>query len=257
VDKRHQINDFLDNIECQYGINIILAIESGSRAWGFPSKDSDYDIRLIYHHPESWYCSAFKKRNVIENIFEDDLDAAGWDITKCLQLLYKGNAPLYEWLYSPVIYRQDDDKLSLLKELALKTFNPKMVFYHYISLAKKKLLEKKTKKNSKSFLYALRALLCAEWVADKEAPPPVEFDVLINSYLSDGAVSEQLEKLLIVKSTTSESDKDVINDQLLAYAKEKFTTLETLSISGKRMSEIDVYDKVLLEIVKNTNKSIE
>lgn len=77
VNKQEQIQSFLNDIEEQYQINIILAIESGSRAWGFPSKDSDYDIRLIYHHPKNWYLSAFDKRNVIENIFDGDLDAAG------------------------------------------------------------------------------------------------------------------------------------------------------------------------------------
>lgn len=222
MDKDAQIERFLDKIEDEYKITIILAIESGSRAWGFPSKDSDYDIRFIYHHPESWYLSAFKKRNVIENIFEDDLDAAGWDITKSLQLLYKGNAPVYEWLNSPIIYRQDQQKLSSLKDLALKAFNPKIIFYHYISLAKKKMLTDSTRKNSKSFLYALRALLCAQWVAENKTPPPVEFKTLVDHYLPVGTLNDKLADLLKAKLVACEEDKN----------------------------EMDVYDRVLSEIIK-------
>lgn len=250
MDKNTQIERFLDKIEDEYKITIILAIESGSRAWGFPSKDSDYDIRLIYHHPESWYLSAFKKRNVIENIFEDDLDAAGWDITKSLQLLYKGNAPVYEWLNSPIIYRQDQQKLSLLKGLAFKAFNPKVIFYHYISLAKKKILTDSTRKSSKSFLYALRALLCAQWVAENKTPPPVEFESLVECYIPAGTLNDKLTNLLKVKSVACEDDKNEIDNQLLKYAEEKYTELVNLSIDEKRMGETGIYDRVLSEIIK-------
>jgi len=251
TDKQQQIQNFLNDIESKYQINIILAVESGSRAWGFPSKDSDYDIRLIYHHPKDWYLSAFKKRNVIENIFEGDLDAAGWDVTKCLQLFYKSNAPLYEWLHSPIIYRKNQEKLSILKRLALQAFNPKMVFYHYISLAKKKLLDDKTKSSSKYFLYALRALFCAQWVSDEKAVPPVEFDRLVSRYVMNGMLKNQITDFLNIKSALSENDEGLVSNELLMFANDLFETLEKETISGKSLKTMHSYDEVLLEIIKD------
>ena len=159
--KRLAINDFIETIEKQHAIKVILAVESGSRAWGFPSQDSDYDIRLIYHHPMQWYVSPFTKKDVIENVFLDDLDLTGWDVAKALALMHKSNASLCEWLHSPVVYRDDAAKSSLLRQLSVDSFNPKPIFYHYLSLSKKKLLSGGAQKNAKSFLYALRALLCS------------------------------------------------------------------------------------------------
>ncbi len=250
MDKKTEIKQFLKDIEQKYSIHIILAIESGSRAWGFPSQDSDFDIRLIYHHPENWYLSAFKKRNVIENIFDGDLDAAGWDITKCLQLLYKSNAPLYEWLHSPIVYQQDEEKLKPLKELAFKAFNPKLAFYHYISLAKKKLPDEKTQYNSKSFLYALRALLCARWIEDKKSIPPVKFSILVDTYILDNTIKIQLSELLANKLLLSESDGGQLSNELFSYANDLYLELEKSDVIANNFKTITEYDKVLLNIIK-------
>ncbi|MBR3104243.1 MAG: nucleotidyltransferase domain-containing protein, partial [Lachnospiraceae bacterium] len=43
-----EINEKLDEIEEKEGVRILHAIESGSRAWGFASPDSDYDVRFVY-----------------------------------------------------------------------------------------------------------------------------------------------------------------------------------------------------------------
>lgn len=247
--KSQEIHHFLDKIEQQYQISIISAIESGSRAWGFPSKDSDYDIRLIYHHPTDWYLSAFHKRNVIENIFDGDLDAAGWDISKCLQLLYKGNAPLYEWLHSPIGYRKNQQKLDLLRELANQAFNPKIIFYHYISLAKKKLLDSNTQHKPKAFLYGLRALLCAQWIAHDTSIPPVDFHKLTERYLR-GSIKEDLTQLLLKKSTQSEQDENLISQALWQYAHNLLTQLRESRIPTQGIKTQETYDNTLREILR-------
>ncbi len=82
-----QIKALLSKVESEHDVTIILAVESGSRAWGFPSSDSDYDIRFIYMHDRDWYASVFPKRDVIENMFVGELDAGGWDLRKALQLM--------------------------------------------------------------------------------------------------------------------------------------------------------------------------
>ena len=249
MDIQRQIQNLLNKIESENKIKIILAIESGSRAWGFPSKDSDYDIRFIYHHNRDWYLSAFQKRDVIDTVFIGDLDAGGWDIKKCMQLMYKGNAPLLEWLHSPIVYRQDEVKVAGLKQLAKASFNPRMIFNHYLSLAKKKMLDEQTATNAKSFLYALRALLCAQWVVDFKSIPPVKFEVLTDQFFQGGPLRDQLVALLADKLNLAESDQHKISDHLMAYTKERLTSLTEADIDARKQASPESYDSLLRDIL--------
>jgi predicted nucleotidyltransferase len=83
---------------------VLLAVESGSRAWGFSSKDSDYDARFIYLRRPEAYLSIRAPRDVIERRIVDEVDVNGWDLRKALGLLMKSNPPLLEWLQCPIIY---------------------------------------------------------------------------------------------------------------------------------------------------------
>ena len=245
------INDFITTAEKQYGIKVILAVESGSRAWGFPSQDSDYDIRLIYRHPMQWYISPFTKKDVIENIFLGDLDLTGWDVAKALALMHKSNASLCEWLHSPVVYRDDTAKSSLLRQLSIDSFNSKPIFYHYLSLSKKKLLSGGAQKNAKSFLYALRALLCARWVAEQRTIPPVNFFELTQCYLGDVKYSEQLGILLEDKAQQSEQDNYTVPKQLYDYALTELARLQDVEVNVPLALQSDkAFDDVLYEIVQ-------
>src|SRR5437867_10530124 len=95
----------LAGIEEAHGVRVLFAVESGSRAWGFPSPDSDYDVRFVYLHPRDWYLSLVERRDVIEvPIDGDDQDISGWDFRKAMRLLLRSNPPLYEWLVSPIVY---------------------------------------------------------------------------------------------------------------------------------------------------------
>ena len=88
---RQEILQRLSDIEAKYDVKILLAVESGSRAWGFESKDSDYDVRFIYVHRKDWYLSLIEGRDVIEELDPDGvLDLAGWDLKKALLLMGKG-----------------------------------------------------------------------------------------------------------------------------------------------------------------------
>ncbi|MCM6776597.1 nucleotidyltransferase domain-containing protein [Nocardia sp. CDC159] len=56
----------LDRIAREHRVRIELAVESGSRAWGFPSPDSDYDCRFVYVASLDGYLSPWQARDVIE-----------------------------------------------------------------------------------------------------------------------------------------------------------------------------------------------
>ncbi len=103
-----KIKNYLTQIEQERNIKILLACETGSRAWGFPSPDSDYDIRMIYAHPRDWYLSLSESKDSINIMLENnDLDISGWDLRKTLRLLWKSNPPLLERIQSPILYQHD------------------------------------------------------------------------------------------------------------------------------------------------------
>lgn len=230
LERRGQILDLLSRIENEYHILIIHAVESGSRAWGFPSQDSDYDIRFIYYHPKDWYLSPFEKKDHIDVVIHDDLDAGGWDLAKVLRLLNKGNAVVHEWLNSPVVYLSDSEKYETLKQFACDAFNPTSAFYHYYSQVKKRLGDDKTRRNAKSFLYCFRSLLCAKWIEDKNVNPPVLFDQLVRHYL-DEPQQIDITKMLDTKSKGAEGDSFSVPEKLWAYTEDQYRELNNVSLA--------------------------
>ena len=127
-----KIQSELNRIESQYDVRVLYAVESGSRAWGFASTDSDFDVRFIYLHKPEWYLSVETKRDVIEEPISDSLDISGWDLRKALGLLRKSNPPLLEWLKSPIVYRENAEFTSSFRALAAKYFSPEKCYLHYL-----------------------------------------------------------------------------------------------------------------------------
>ena len=119
-----RIHTELSRIEKEERITILYACESGSRAWGFESEDSDYDVRFIYLHPTPWYLTIQKKRDVIELPIEKDIDISGWDVRKTLRLLRKSNPPLLEWLQSPIVYKKHSSFVDQLRDLMAEYYSP-------------------------------------------------------------------------------------------------------------------------------------
>ena len=118
---RERITDGLKEIEADENVVVFYACESGSRAWGFPSQNSDYDVRFLYLHSVDWYLSIVEKRDVIERPINDQLDVNGWDLRKALELFRKSNPPLLEWLDSPIVYQEKFTIASQMRELS-KTY---------------------------------------------------------------------------------------------------------------------------------------
>ena len=132
---KQEIESKLRHLEQEEKVCIFYACESGSRAWGFPSADSDYDVRFLYIHHKNWYLSIDDKRDVIELKNSDLIDISGWDIRKALKLLRKSNPPLLEWLQSPIVYQQRLDIVEKIRKLIPEYYSSKSCLYHYLHMA--------------------------------------------------------------------------------------------------------------------------
>ena len=107
-DIRREIDEKLHAIEEKEHVRILYAVESGSRAWGLASPDSDYDVRFLYVRPMEEYLRLDSPRDVIEWQLDEVLDINGWDLRKALVQFQKGNATLFEWAGSPIVYRTSE-----------------------------------------------------------------------------------------------------------------------------------------------------
>lgn len=201
---RERILEELQKIEEKENVKIIMAIESGSRAWGFASPDSDYDVRFIYVRKKEDYLKLEGIRDVIEWQLDDTLDINGWDIKKALQLLYKSNPTIFEWCASPIVYMEREEFM-WLKELLPKYFSVKKSIFHYWHMANTNYREylKGDEVRVKKYFYVLRPLLAAEWIWDKKIAPPMLFDDLMEAELEDG-LRPELARLLEMKKAVPE-----------------------------------------------------
>ncbi len=180
----NKICNCLSNIEKENGIHILFAGESGSRAWGFASPDSDYDIRAIYCHPQAWYLSLNEHpQETIEAMLPNDFDVSAWDLRKTLRLFAKCNPSLNEWLGSPTIYKKTSPFFEDLKAHIPTYFNPIKATHHYLALARNAYNEtnhiEPPTLTIKKLFYALRGLLAAHWTTTFQTMPPTEFSRLL------------------------------------------------------------------------------
>ena len=203
----------LKEIESKYDIKVLYACESGSRAWGFPSPDSDYDVRFIYAHNPKWYFSLGEKKDTLNLFLPNDLDVSGWEIRKTFTQFAKSNASLYEWFDSPIVYCDCNDFCEKAKNFIPKFFNPRKAMYHYSNLARRA-SEKLFTTNSisiKKLMYALRTLLACEWILQKSTMPPTSFQKIYQEIASED-LQIQIEKLIKEKEKLGELSETKVED---------------------------------------------
>jgi len=157
----------LREVEANHHVRILLAIESGSRGWGFPSPDSDYDCRFIHVRPQSDYLSLYPPRDVIEYPPDAIYDVNGWDLVKTLKLLLKGNAVVLEWLTSPWVYRGDARFRAEALALAAQVVQPAAIAMHYLHLGERQretAFADGSDVRLKKLFYVLRPALALRWM---------------------------------------------------------------------------------------------
>jgi predicted nucleotidyltransferase len=198
----------LERIERDERVRILFAVESGSRAWGFPSPDSDYDARFVYAREADWYLSLQPGRDVIDLPIDGDFDINGWDIRKALLLLLKPNPVLLEWLSSPIRYRWDDEACATLRAFAERTAYARACLHHYVSLARRmwnEFVEGRESVNLKKYLYILRPAMCIAWIRERSgAIPPMSLPELMAGIELEAGFREEVMELLARKARTSE-----------------------------------------------------
>ncbi|MFZ3589492.1 nucleotidyltransferase domain-containing protein [Bacillus sp. DJP31] len=245
---REHILTVIKQIEIDYHVKVLYACESGSRAWGFPSKDSDYDVRFIYIHNPDWYLSIDQKRDVIEIPKHDSLsipihellDVSGWELTKALKLFRKSNPPLLEWMYSSIVYYQSYSGVDKMRELDTNIFAPNSCMYHYLNMAKGNYRDylQGQKVKIKKYFYVLRPILAAKWIQKYNTIPPIEFHKLVEDIVPIGQLKEQITILLQRKMSGDELDLEPRIEVLNQFLNEEIEELEAFA----KNLEVEIQD---------------
>lgn len=238
------IQNILKEIEQKKNIKILYACETGSRAWGFPSPDSDFDIRFIYMHERDWYLSLSQKKDSIEYM-DGDLDITGWDLRKSLGLLKKSNAPLIERFNSPIEYFVAPGFKESFKELITNYYSPIAVFFHHHSLAKKfwEDLKDKEEFKLKSYFYLVRSLLSCNWIINDSNVLPMHIEGLMQ-YIDD-EYKDWLRALIKLKETVSEKylhQKDEkLNEWILNLFEDVDAAKDSIPVNKAEMSLLNEF----------------
>lgn len=213
----------LKDIEEKNNVKILYAVESGSRGWGFESKDSDFDVRFIYVHPIEWYLNVFEGPDIIEIPVDEVLDVNGWDLRKALKLMYKSNSSLLEWLSSPIIYKQNQEFANELRHVAEKCFSPISVIYHYVNIAKNSFdgLGSLDNAKLKKLFYVIRPILSCMWIENFNTIPPMNLQAMMKEVELDNKIKEIIEKLVIIKADSIESDTINPPKELMKFLRDK------------------------------------
>ncbi len=236
----------------EQGVTCLYAVESGSRAWGFASPDSDYDIRFVYIRPQSDYLKITRPRDVIEHMGENDLDMVGWDAVKALGLLKKSNPSIVEWLSSLDSYYKNARAFTLLDDTMRQYFNPFTLAKHYTSVAVSHYdtyLQGKNNVAPKKYLYALRAILSAHFVTTHHTPAPIVFSELLSVSAIDSWVLTHINQLLALKARTKEEQAFPASTTLNSFITASIEKLYSLEPATRPAIDNDVIDRCFLNLL--------
>lgn len=248
-DVRTEILRRIRSAEEEHNVRVLLAIESGSRAWGFASPNSDYDARFIYAHPQDWYLSIGleEQRDVIEYPIVDDIDLNGWDLRKALRLFAKSNPAFVEWIQSPIIYIESGSFATQARSLLNAVYSQARGTYHYRSMAKTNFRGylKEELVPLKKYFYVLRSLLSVRWIERYGSAPPIEFQKLLHLLDDRPALVADIESLLDRKRAAPELGRDRQVPSVHALIEAELARLETLQPEpSNRAGNLALLDQV-------------
>jgi predicted nucleotidyltransferase len=229
----------------EFGVTIPWAIESGSRAWGFPSPDSDYDCRFIYVRPPETYVSLWPVRDVIETPLDKIFDVNGWDLAKAVQLLVKGNATVTEWLNSPIIYSGNEAFRDGLLELARAVVNPALIARHYLHVGRYQWNADSVEVPIKRHFYALRSAASLRWIDLRpgQGIPPMDLPTLLSECDPPADMVDDVAELLALKAVTRELGTGQIVPSIGRFILEQYDIGERLYETADTSVSEDAMDR--------------
>lgn len=214
-----KIQTYLRELEQERNIKVLLACETGSRAWGFPSPDSDYDVRLLYVHPVQWYLRLSEPKDSIDLMFEaGEIDISGWDLRKALRLLKKSNCALLERLQSHIVYQADAAFVQAIPRLAPQYYSRIASVHHYLSLGTNAMADlDRDQYRLKKFFYALRAATVCRWIISRSDMPPIHFPTMLDGLSLPETLTQRIYQLIELKAEVPESYLHAGEADLLAF----------------------------------------
>lgn len=229
---RSEVSHRLREVEQQRGLRVLFACESGSRAWGFASRDSDFDIRFIFVRPVAQYLRLNPPKDAFDLHQDQDFDLAGWDIRKAAELMRRCNPPLMEWLDSPIVYEADDTITPRMIELRDVYFDAKKAAHHYLSLAAgvwKKYIDNEPNPVRKKYLYVLRPLACIRYIELYRKQPPTLFGTVLEAIDWGNQVLDAIAALIEQKRTAEELDSQPADAVLTSHIAESLTQAQQIA----------------------------
>lgn len=250
-----EIQARLTNAEQEHNVRIVYAVESGSRAWGFASVNSDYDVRFIYAHEPDWYLRVDLEdlRDVIEYPIVDEIDINGWDIRKALKLFWHSNPAFVEWLQSPIIYRDIGPFAHSARNLLPDIYSVEKGVYHYRSMAKNNYRGylRETMVPLKKYFYVLRPLLAIRWLEQHRKPAPIEFDTLRKLLSDQPTLDKAVHDLLERKKNSTEKEHIPAVTELNDFIEHELQRLEDFQLSPSRQQAgIEQLNALFTEVIR-------
>jgi uncharacterized protein len=250
---RTEISAHLAQLEQDLNIRVLYAAESGSRAWGFASPNSDYDVRFLYVPTPAWYVSVKPQRDVIERMLPNDIDLSGWELRKALRLFQRYNGALNEWLDSPIQYRTQGASADQLRQLLPQFFKPAAALHHYGSMANTALsaMPINAPVSSKKLCYLLRALFACRHILATKTQAPTQFHTLLLAHSNSAAERSWIEQMLHAKALAPEKALTQLGASRRAgYAEEIEAALAArASIGGAQRTPAGMLDEILRSAV--------
>jgi predicted nucleotidyltransferase len=247
----------------QHGIRIGFAIESGSRAWGFPSPDSDYDCRFVYVRPVADHIGLVSHRDVIEFPIVGDIDTGGWDLRKALLLALKGNAVVVEWVKSPIAYEEEPGFRSRLSSVLDEIMLPQKVALHYVGLLRSHWqMHGDGPIKLKKLLYAIRPAIALEWMRSNEFQklPPMNMMQCLAAVTIDEGLRKAIHELVIVKSQTREMGEGLPPSVSNPFSRHQLSVIRTSPSESNLVRKRTVEHNTLLTYFiskKSGERSVE
>lgn len=250
---QEEVRDRLRRAENEHDVKVLLAIESGSRAWGFSSPNSDYDARFIYVNRPEWYLSVGleEQRDVIEYPIIDDMDINGWDLRKALRLFRKSNPGFVEWIQSTIIYEQAGCFHQRAKELLPQVYSVESGIYHYRSMAKTNFRGylQAAHVPLKKYFYVLRPLLSVRWLEEFGTPAPIEFDRLRGVIEHELGLQQAIDELLAIKRASPEMGLSPRSTPIQNFIERELNRLEFIKPTRSERKEVEPLLSELFRVV--------